>query len=83
MTDPITLPHVAALAAQLPPAERRQLAVSILADLAAAAPPRRRRWSEIRGTVAHPLCGEDAQDWVARTRRESDEQRERQWGATE
>jgi hypothetical protein len=23
--------------------------------------------------------GEDAQDWVSRTRRESDEQREQQW----
>ena len=76
-----TLPEVAALAAQLPPAEQKQLAETILRDLAAksqtAAPPRRRSWREIRGSVPHPLCGEDAQAWVSRSRRESDEQRER------
>jgi hypothetical protein len=30
---------------------------------------------EIRGCVPHPLFGEDAQAWVSRSRRESDEQR--------
>ena len=39
---------------------------------------RRRKWREIRG-LARPslLAGEDAQQWVSRTRRESDEGRER------
>jgi hypothetical protein len=82
MLDPITLPQVAALAAQLPPPERKQLAEMILRDLAAESPPagspRRRAWREIRGSVQYPLCGEDAQAWVTRTRRESDEHRERQ-----
>jgi hypothetical protein len=83
MPDKITLTQVAALAAQLPPAEQKQLAESLLHDLAsdsATTPPRRRSWREIRGSVPYPLCGEDAQAWVSRTRRESDEQRERQWG---
>jgi len=33
----------------------------------------RRKWSEICGLVPYPLFGEDAQDWVSRTRHESDE----------
>jgi hypothetical protein len=36
----------------------------------------RRKWAEVRGLVAHPLTGEDAQVWVSRTRRESDEGRD-------
>jgi hypothetical protein len=76
----VTLPEVAALAAQLPPAERRQLAETILRDLASpsdAGPPRAgRRWREIRASVPFGLLGEDAQAWVSRTRRESDERRE-------
>jgi hypothetical protein len=32
----------------------------------------RRQWREICGAARHPLVGEDAQDWVSRTRRESD-----------
>jgi len=40
---------------------------------------KRRKWSEICGSVPYPLFGEDAQDWVSRTRQESDEQREKQW----
>ncbi|MBM4044856.1 MAG: hypothetical protein FJ279_07070 [Planctomycetes bacterium] len=39
----------------------------------------RRSWREIRGIVRYPLCGEDAQEWVSRTRREADEHREKQW----
>jgi hypothetical protein len=39
----------------------------------------RRKWAEIRGWVAHPLAGEDAQAWVTRARQESDAQRESQW----
>ena len=62
---------------QLPPAERKQLAESILQELAAnpeiAPPPRRRLWQEIRGSVPYGLLGADAQEWVSRSRRESDE----------
>ncbi|HEV3261828.1 MAG TPA: hypothetical protein VG013_33570 [Gemmataceae bacterium] len=83
--EPITLPQVAALAAHLPPAERKQLAEMILRQLAAESPPtgapRRRSWREIRGSVPYPLCGEHAEAWVTRTRRESDVQRERQGGS--
>ena len=36
----------------------------------------RRKWQEILGAAAEPLAGEDAQTWITRTRRESDEHRE-------
>lgn len=39
----------------------------------------RRKWREIRGVVSYPMCGEDAQAWVSRSRHEADEQREKQW----
>jgi hypothetical protein len=35
------------------------------------------KWSDIHGAAPYPLTGEDAQAWVTRTRRESDESRER------
>ena len=38
-----------------------------------------RRWSEIYGKGPCPLAGEDAQTWVTKTRKESDETREKQW----
>ncbi|OQY55303.1 MAG: hypothetical protein B6247_08300 [Candidatus Parabeggiatoa sp. nov. 2] len=36
-----------------------------------------RSFRDIRGAAPYPLMGEDAQQWVSRTRRESDEHRER------
>jgi hypothetical protein len=33
-------------------------------------PVSRRRWLELRGAAAYPLLGEDAQQWVSRTRQE-------------
>jgi len=80
MSNLISFEHVTAMAAQLSPAERRQLAEAILRELAGETTPTgpRRLWREIRGSAVHPLFGEDAQAWVSRTRRESDEQRERQ-----
>jgi hypothetical protein len=84
MSDQITLSAVEELANHLPPAEQRQLAESILRRLATGiepAPSRRRHWREIRGSVPYPLCGEDAQAWITRNRRESEEQREQQWGS--
>jgi predicted DNA-binding antitoxin AbrB/MazE fold protein len=44
-------------------------------ELRPVAPPAERHWREIRGSVAHPLFGEDAQAWVGRSRQESDERR--------
>ncbi len=39
----------------------------------------RPKWRDIRGMATYPMLGEDAQEWVSRTRSESDEQREKQW----
>jgi hypothetical protein len=35
-----------------------------------------KKWSDIRGILPSPAFGEDAQEWVSRTRREGDERRE-------
>ena len=35
------------------------------------------RWSDLAGIVAEPFFGEDAQAYISRTRRESDERRGR------
>jgi hypothetical protein len=43
-----------------------------LEDRAPGPPP---RWEDLIGTAPYPLCGEDAQAWVTRTRKESDEAR--------
>ena len=51
--------------------------VANLARRGADGSPVRRSWLEIAGTAPYPLLGEDAQAWVSRTRRESDERRER------
>ncbi|MBU7585329.1 MAG: hypothetical protein KAF91_20975 [Nostoc sp. TH1S01] len=37
----------------------------------------KRKWSDLKGMVSYPLFGEDAQEWVSRSRREGDELRER------
>ena len=80
MTSAVSWEHLAELASQLSSAERLRLVERIVHDMAAtgesATSGRRRSWSEIRGRVAYPLCGEDAQAWVSRTRSESDESRE-------
>ena len=36
-----------------------------------------RQWRELRGALPCPACGEDAQQWVSRSRREADENRGR------
>ncbi len=33
------------------------------------------RWEDYGGSGSHPLCGEEAQTWVSRTRQESDDSR--------
>ena len=37
----------------------------------------KRKWLDVAGTAPYPLVGEDAQEWVTRTRRESQEHRDR------
>lgn len=39
----------------------------------------RHDWMSVRGIAPDLLEGEDAQEWVSRTRREADEHREKQW----
>jgi hypothetical protein len=61
----------------LPPDEQLRL-IAHLAEKARQAygvAPVRRRWSELRGAAQYPMVGEDAQDWVSRTRKESEEDR--------
>lgn len=59
--------------------ERLRLAAMIVENARAhyspSAPPL--RWRDLRGMAKPSLLGEDAQEWVTRTRREADEQRER------
>jgi hypothetical protein len=64
----------------LPAPERLRLVEKIVHELSMDGTSQRRRWREIRGLVAYPMCGEDAQDWVSRGRREADEERAKQWG---
>jgi len=74
------LTQITALAEKLEPAEKRLL-IRHLSNSMLCFPPLEitpgRKWSEIAGIVPYPMFGEDAQEWVTRTRRESDEHRER------
>jgi hypothetical protein len=47
------------------------------------APDAHLRWRDLRGSVPYPMVGEDAQDWVSRTRRESDEGRDQPWNRSQ
>ena len=49
----------------------------LVARLRATEPPARPRvrWEDLAGSAPYPLCGEDAQAWVSRTRQESDDAR--------
>lgn len=81
MTTSVSLDQVALLAAQLPPTDRLRLVERIVHEMAV--PPveeqaaQRADWMSVRGIAPNLLGGEDAQAWVSRTRRESDEHRER------
>lgn len=62
---------------QLTPEERleliRQIAQGLkTSDRTLKAKP---RWSDLKGMAPYPMMGEDAQEWVSRTRREGDEHR--------
>jgi len=57
----------------LTPDEKARLAAYLLEETAGVAPPAAgRKWQDLAGMVAHPLFGEDAQDYVSRTRQEAD-----------
>ncbi len=62
-------------AEQLTPDEIRTLIDHLNRKLYEVRP--RRKWAEIEGKAPYPLTGEDAQEWVSRTRRESSRRRER------
>ena len=67
-------------ARNLTPEEQLQLVASLVNNIreqytTTALSP---RWSDIRGTAPYPLTGEDAQDWVSRTRQEDDTVRAQQ-----
>ena len=81
-TNSVNLEQVAALAAELPWADRLRLLERIAHELAASPAEEKiaacADWMALRGISRDLLGGEDAQAWVSRTRRESDEQREHQ-----
>jgi hypothetical protein len=63
-------------ATALPVQDRLRLVERIVHDLAQAPVEDRPKWMDLEGAAADLLDGEDAQAWVSRTRRESDEGRE-------
>jgi hypothetical protein len=71
------------LVKNLPATERLRLVEKIVHDLSTGAlegeSGERYDWMDIEGIAPDLLAGEDAQEWVSRTRQESDEHREKQW----
>jgi hypothetical protein len=65
----------------LTPEENLDLITHLLHRIRAAATDSmdRRKWSEICGKAPYPLVDEDAQAWVRRKRKESDERRQKNW----
>jgi hypothetical protein len=76
-----TYEEVLRLAEALTPDERLRLIAHLANGTRPAVrePDARPRWTDLIGTAPYPALGEDAQAWVSRTRRESDERREAQW----
>ena len=71
------LEHLLQQVEQLTPEDRleliRQIAQGLKqSEVVVRAKP---RWSDLKGMAPYPMMGEDAQDWVSRTRREGDEHR--------
>jgi hypothetical protein len=65
---------------KLPPEEQLELASHLVQEAKRAYQGSKpgHRWMDASGIAPYPLTGEDAQAWVTRTRRESDEVREQQ-----
>jgi hypothetical protein len=60
---------------QLPPEDQITLIAHLIERIRqnyAALPQKRYRWSDILGIAPYPLMGEDAQEAISRSRRESD-----------
>lgn len=66
-------------AEQLTPEERLELIQKLVEGLRTSEERAKSqtKWRDLRGMAPYPMMGEDAQEWVSRTRRESDEYRER------
>lgn len=72
------LAEVMALADGLTPQEQLRLAAHLLEHaVAEPCPVRSLKWRDICGIAAPSLLGEDAQEWVSRSRQEADAARER------
>jgi hypothetical protein len=71
--------QVASEADSLPREEQLQLIAHLAERLSSSktdqAQSDRPRWEESAGILSRSICGEDAQSWVTRTRRESDQHR--------
>jgi hypothetical protein len=72
----ITLQDAIQLTAKLSEEDRRRLLLHLQAGDASEV-SKRPSWFDIRGKATHPTCGEDAQAWVSRSRREDQEQSDR------
>lgn len=72
---------VVRLAGTLTPQERLRLIAHLATttQVDVTTPNPGRRWSDLAGTAPYPALGEDAQDWITKTRQESDDAREAQW----
>ena len=66
-------------ARKLAPEEQLQLVASLVSTIREQYPTKSSsRWSDLRGTAPYPLAGEDAQEWISRTRQEDDDMRAQQ-----
>ncbi len=65
---------------RLSPTDRIQVMTHVIESIKEYVPTEpikpQRKWHDLRGMVMAPLMGEDAQEWVSRTRQEGDEHRE-------
>ena len=62
----------------LTPEEQLRLIVAVAEKLRASAvrePKSHRKWSDLPGMLPYPVCGEDAQAYISRSRHESEETR--------
>jgi hypothetical protein len=76
MGESVTLVDVIDLTAKLSPEDRVRLLQHLQASQVEVE-PNRPSWFDIQGAVPYPMCGEDAQAWVSRSRREDQEHRDR------
>lgn len=69
--------HVLRQSESLPLSEQLRLIAQLAERLRSQHAPEapRPRWEDYAGSASCPLCGQDAQDWVTRTRQEADEAR--------